>query len=345
VALALALLSHQILPFLASGFDAAKLALTRQLFLLLLPLVLLNGLGVIAGSVLNAGERFALVAAVPMITPVLTITLLLAAGPAMGINALVAGAVAGCALELGVLASRLWRGGFRLSWNPASLPASARLVFAQFLPLAGSMLLLSSAELVDQAMAAMLAPGSVAVLGYGNKLPAAVTGLGAAALGTAVLPHFSRLVVTRDWSSVRRVMRTYGRLVLLVTVPFTLVAVWYSEPVVRMLFERGEFGPAATRLVGAIQAMYLLQIPFYILVVMGARLLSAASQNRALMKIAVISTVVNIAGNFVLMRYLGVVGIALSTTLVQVVSFGIVARHVYRLAGRGGQPPSPVAVP
>jgi putative peptidoglycan lipid II flippase len=87
-----------------------------------------------------------------------------------------------------------------------------------------------------------------------------------------------------------------------------------------LLFERGAFTAQDTRQVAQAQAYYLLQIPFFMLGILGVRLISAAAKNIVLMKIAAVGLPLNIALNYMLMQRMGVAGIALSTTFVYVSS-------------------------
>ena len=48
-------------------------------------------------------------------------------------------------------------------------------------------LLMGSTPVIDQAMAAMLSPGSVSALSYGNKLISGIVAVGASTLSTALL--------------------------------------------------------------------------------------------------------------------------------------------------------------
>ena len=79
-----------------------------------------------------------------------------------------------------------------------------------------------------------------------------------------------------------------------------------STNIIGLIFERGAFTQGDTQLVSQIQTFYLLQIPFYVLGVMGVRLLSALKKNQVLMAISAINLVANIVGNYVFMHYLGV---------------------------------------
>ena len=197
---------------------------------------------------------------------------------------------------------------------------AARQVAKQYAPMAAGALLMSSTDLVDQSMAAMLGPGSVSALSYGSKVVALIIGMGSIALGTAVFPYFSRMVAEKDWEGIRCTLKTYTGLILLVTVPLTIVLFRFSEPIVMLLFARGAFSTGDTLLVGRVQSLYLLQIPFYVLSIMGVRLLSALKKNQILMVISGINLIANIIGNYLFMSYLGVAGISLSTSVVYLIS-------------------------
>ncbi len=250
----LAVFGSFILPHLASGFDPPKLALTRQLFYLLLPTILLNGLVIMWSSVLNAGERFALAAFSPVMVPAASI-IALSAGRAWGIYALALGLITGLVLQVCILGWGLTRQGLapRPSWSGAN-PA-IREVIGQYVPVAAGAAVLSSVVLVDQAVAARLGPGSVATLAYGTKIVLLIISLGAGAIGTAVLPFFSKMVAIADWDEVRRTIRTFTRLTLLATIPLAAVFVLFSEPIVRLFFQRGAFTEEDAQLVAQVQSL------------------------------------------------------------------------------------------
>ena len=106
-----------------------------------------------------------------------------------------------------------------------------------------------------------------------------------------------------------------------VGIPLVLLLVFFSEPIVSILFERGAFSTQDTSLVSNIQIYYFLQIPFYVLVLLMMRLISSLKANRWLMLVASINFILNVVLNYVFMRWMGVAGIALSTSIVYVISF------------------------
>ncbi|MCM2314186.1 MAG: MATE family efflux transporter, partial [Thermoanaerobaculia bacterium] len=239
-------------PLVASGFSPAKLELTRRLFYWLLPVIAAGGIASLWGSVLNAGERFVLVGLIPLATPVAVIGLLVAR-PETDPMILVSGTVAGSVIELMLLAITLRRHGIPVLPRWHGLDEPTRAVVRQYLPMVAGSLLMATTTVVDQSMAAMLGPGAVSALSYGNKIVGFVIGIAAVAIGTAVLPSFSAMVSRAEWSQVRRTLRFYSLVIAGCTVPLTIGLALFSEEIVRILFERGAFTAADTALVGAVQ--------------------------------------------------------------------------------------------
>ncbi len=312
----LAALAPTLLSLLGSGFSKQTMELTQALFYWLLPVVVLTGSGHLFATIINASERFAIVALAPAITPLCAVIALITLGTEWGIYALAFGTVLGAGIELLVLITAAARKNIPVlpRWN--GMTEELRTVIGQYSPMIAGAFLMSSTVLVDQSMAAMLEPGSVATLNYANKVVAMLLGIGSMALGTAVLPHLSRLTGSEDWAGLRHTFRTYTRLIIFTTVPIAALLFLFSEPMINLLFERGAFTAQDTRQVAQAQAYYLLQLPFYMLGILAVRLISAAAKNVVLMKVAAVGLPLNIVLNYIFMQRMGVAGIALSTTLV-----------------------------
>jgi putative peptidoglycan lipid II flippase len=178
----------------------------------------------------------------------------------------------------------------------------------------------TSTSVVDQSMAAMLGPGAVSSLNYGNKVVALLVGVASLALSNAIFPRFSQLVVARDWAGARRTLRTFEALAFAGGAIAAAAFIVGSTPLVRLLFERGSFTRGDTAVVSRIQVCFLLQLPFNVAGMVAVRLLSALGKNQVLMVLGIVSVVVNVVGNLLFMRPLGVAGIALSTSVLFAVS-------------------------
>jgi len=330
VSILVGLLAPYFLPLLGSGFSPAKLMLTRQLLYALLPFIALSGLAVTWTGILNAGERFGPPALSLILTPLSTMVFLLLLGKRWGVFALVAGTVVGVALQAAVLGQMLSKRGGRLEPRWHGFDPALRQVIGQYAPMLAGALLMGSTELINQSMAAMLEPGSVAALNYARKVVSVFIVVGATPLGTAALPYFSQMVADGDWSGCRRTLKTYSRSIALMTVPLTLGLVVFSQPLIKIVFQRGAFTAGDTRVVSHVLVFLSLQIPFYILVILGIRLISALKRNFVLMVIAGVNMALNVILNLILMRYAGVAGIALSTSCVYLVSWVLVYASISR---------------
>ena len=309
------------LRVLASGFDEDKLHLTLNLLYVVSPVILLSGITTIRGAVMNASEKFALPALIPVITPALTIFLILLGGHILSIYALALGLVMGQLVEAFLLGSALKRRGMKYSFGWNGMDANLRQTILQFLPMLAGSFLMGSTQLVDQAFAASLLAGSVSALSYGNKVISFPLQIAATAIGTSVLPYFSSMLIRQDWSIARRTLNRYLKLIFMFTVPITLLLVFFSEPLVRLLLQRGAFTGTDTKIVADVQALGALQIPFYLAGILVVRMISAMKANHILMWGAVLNVIVNFTADYWLMKMFGVVGISLSTSIVYFVSF------------------------
>ncbi|MGK7887262.1 MAG: murein biosynthesis integral membrane protein MurJ [Crocosphaera sp.] len=318
------------LPRIGQGFNEAKLNLTFNLLLIISPWLVFTGIITIIRGVLNAGERFALAAFSPTITPAITI-LLLVIKPSLGVYALALGLIIGAFLELVLLGMMLTRQGIYFLPKWSGFDEDLRQVIAQYIPMIAGACLMGSTTLVDQSMAAMLSPGSVSALNYGNKLIALPITIIVTGLGTAVFPYFSQMTADRDWKQIKNTIKKYLRLIFLFTIPFTIFLLIISETLVRIMFQRGAFTAEDTQIVSRIQSCYALQIPFYVAGVLLVRLISSLKGNHILMKAAIWNLMLNIVLNFLLLKWMGVAGIALSTSLVRLYSYTYVSYYSYKL--------------
>src|ERR1041385_5612644 len=321
IAAALGLFAPFYLRILGSSFSPEKLLLTREILYCLLPFMVFSGLATFVSGVLSAYKKFALPALVPVATPLITIAAILVAPRSWSVFSLAIGVVIGGFLEAVILLRLLKSCGvrFHLRWN--GLNPDVRSVLQQYAPVLAGSVLMCSTTVIDQAMAAMLPSGSVSALSYANKIVGLILVIGSTALTTAALPYFSHMVAEGDLAGCRHTLKRYTALILITTVPLTLALIALSHPLIRLVFQRGAFNASDTDLVSRVQMCYFIQVPFYMCGMLFVRFLSSIRRNDVLMYGSAISLALDIALNLVLMRRIGIAGIALSTSLVYVVAF------------------------
>jgi putative peptidoglycan lipid II flippase len=308
------------------------------LALALAPFTLLQGVCSAWSGLLAAQGAYSVGSFAPIAQP-LGIALGVVLSPHPTVWALAVGLLGGSLVQAAWLAWAINRRGLSIlgievkhldDTERAPLKAALARVRAQYLPAVAGAILMSATTLVDQTMAAWLPVGSVSALSYGTKVSSVLMSMGAIALSTTMLPHLSVLVARAEWTQLRELERKLRWLLLSTTVPLTLALVYFSAPLVQLLFERGAFTAEETETVSQVQAAYLLQIPGHLLGILYVRLISALQANRLLMIGSVINLVANIGLNIVFMRRYGIAGIALSTAAVYGVSCVFLAFVAHR---------------
>jgi putative peptidoglycan lipid II flippase len=311
---ALAVIAPLFIEILGDGFASRGGQRAGGLALLLLPVFFFGSLSAFFAGILAARKKFLLSASIPALTSVITILLLVTLAGRWGIDSLAIGVVAGFGAEALVLAVVVFLTGdrLRMAWSPWS--GRIRGVFQQTGHIAIGAALMSGTMLVDQSIATWLDEGAVATLSYATRLTAVLLTI-AASLSTVSLPYFSELVESRNWTALRHTVARLGGAVVLGSTILVACVVVFSVPITELMFERGSFLPDDTRRVAWVQAVFVLQMPFYILVQIGMRFLYALKRGDLVLWASVAIFAANFLGNVLLVQIWGVAGIALATVI------------------------------
>jgi putative peptidoglycan lipid II flippase len=325
-AVGLGLTARWLLPLAGASFSAGKLHLATELFFGLLFWLPMSACIATRRAVLNANGFFALAAIAPLATPFTTIVLLYTLAERYGVQVLCAGTVGGAAMEFLLLALAVRRLGYPIGpvWLGWKNPELIRLR-RQYFPLAASAVISSACVLVDQSVAGRLGPGRVSALVYGNKLAAVLFAVVGSAVGTAVLPAFTRLAAAQEWGRLRRCVLMYSGAITLLMTPLTAALVMCSPALVRAFFQHGAFQADAAQLVTQVQRFALLQAPFAMLLAIASRLTAALSLNGLLVSMGAVALIADIVLDVAFSHWLGVAGIALATPAVQCLSLCVLA--------------------
>jgi putative peptidoglycan lipid II flippase len=321
VSMAMALGARGFFPLIASHFAAAKMDLAVRIFYALLPVVLVTGIATNCTAVLNTFDRFAMPALAVAINPVVIIAGALLLSSRLGIWAMVYATLAGALLHAAVVAGMMDSRGyrFRLRWH--GMTEATREVAHQYGPVLLSGVVASGGLLVDQSMAAMLPAGSVSALVYAGRFVGVVLTLLAGAVSTAVTPYFSRMIALGDWAGCRHTLRTWVRLTALVSAPIALGLIAGAHPLIRLTLQHGAFSSGDTAVVAPVLMMYAVQIPFFVCSRVFYRFLVAMRRTDLIFYCGALNLALDIVLNLVLMRWFGVAGIALATSLWTVSTF------------------------
>lgn len=305
-----------VLGALGYGFGTGQRELAVVLGHLLVFLIFVDGAGILLRGLLHARKDFfSLHVGAILVNGTLIVALL--AGSTLGIHALVWGTLLGTAFRTLFMGLSLNRSGFR--FLPARLPGRESLTafLALAIPLMGSELMVSSNLLIDQAMATQLDPGSVSTLRYAyriNDMPVQVIVL---ALSRALFPFVVERKIHQDTEALRDFFRHAVILLAFLSFPIIAVTALFAQDVVSLLLQRGAFDARAAAETARTLVLYSLGLFFYAYTFVNGTFFSAFKDVKTLFRMGCLAMLLNVLFNVLFMRWIGVQGIALSSTVTQ----------------------------
>jgi putative peptidoglycan lipid II flippase len=157
--------------------------------------------------------------------------------------------------------------------------------------------------------------GAIAALQYADRiyqLPLGVVGI---AIGVVLLPELSRTLRAGHFREAAHTQNRALEFALFLSLPAAAALTVIPEAIVRVLFERGAFGPETTHIVSGALRLFALGLPAFVLVKVFSPGFFAREDTRTPMYIAAISMATNIALSLALFPGMGEAGIALATTV------------------------------
>jgi putative peptidoglycan lipid II flippase len=176
---------------------------------------------------------------------------------------------------------------------------------------------------VGTLLGSMLTEGSITYLYFADRLVQFPLGVFAIAAATAVLPSLSRQAAIRDLDALRDTFSHALKLVFFITIPAMVGLIVLREPIVALLFERGQFDAHATRLTAQALLYYSLGLWAFSAVRIVVATFFALQDTRTPVKMAGISIIANIILGVVLMKPLAHSGLALATSIASIVNLGL----------------------
>lgn len=319
-----------LLSLIAKGFSTETLALSIHLLWLLVPVLFFAGLAGVDAAVLSSHRRFVFISAMPAFMPGAVILSVFMLENLLGIYAAAIGLVFGGALQW-LTTQRFASPLLQSSDHSANSVRLSGPIAGDYATAAASAAFLAGIYLTDTFMASTLHAGSAAAYGYAVRPVILVLAFVTAVVGNVVLPYFSHMAASKEWVALRKHAIFWFGLLALGSLP--VVALWYcyAAEIVALLYQRGVFSIFDTTAVAAVQQVYLLQIPFYLVAVIGWRLMNSLNRHAALLGITAVCFLANLVADVGLAPHMGLQGIAWGTNLAFVLWAVLITLYLLRL--------------
>lgn len=346
-----------VIALLAPGFvnDAPLFDSAVALARVTLPYLPMISLVALWAAVTNAHNRFFGGAAAPvilnicliggiLISPIVTQTLTMAGSEVsifqLALPICIAVLIAGVA-QMMLMQRMLSRIDAALPWHAPRLSKNSKRMWRNFIPAALGAGGLQLNLLIDMILASLVSVGAISWLYYADRIVQLPLGIIGIALGTALLPNLSKLESEQNKPEVANRIAHSLQIALFFAMPACFALCIVSDILISGLFGYGAFSQSDSMQAAGALVAYALGLIAFVVNKVFQPAFYASERGAIVLKISMLSVVINIIGSLVMMPYLGHVGLALATGIaswVGVVIMGGLLLREGRLRGAAFMP-------
>jgi len=303
--------------WLNDGPKAEQFELASLLLKITFPYLFFVSFTALAGAILNTIGKFAVSSFTPVLLNVSIIgcALYLSASMPNPVYALAIGVFIGGVMQFlfqipflikaGALVKPKW------AWKSAGVTKIRKLIVPALFGVSVTQINL----LLDTLIAAALVTGSISWLYYSNRLLEFPLGLFGIGIATVILPSLSKLHTKKNTYEFRNTVEWGLKVVSLLGWPALAGLMVLAQPIVMVLFMRGEFTEQTVLNVSYALFAYLAGLISFMFIKILAPAYYARQDIKTPVKIGIKAMVANIVFNIMLAPFFGYVGLAIATTL------------------------------
>lgn len=190
--------------------------------------------------------------------------------------------------------------------------------------------------LVDRTVASNIAVGGISALNYAYTLVFFVQSLFVLPITQIMYPNISKMVADKNYTKMKATINESISLISLFVIPASFGTILFARPVVQLLFGRGNFDMDATVMTSQALAFYGIGIIGFAMREVLSRSFYSMQDTRTPMINASIGVTINVVLNFILSYYLGIGGLALSSSISAIVTSGLLIIQLRKKIGKLG---------
>jgi putative peptidoglycan lipid II flippase len=325
--------------FIGAKFNHDLIGLTVGLSRVLFPVILLLGLNGLLVGVLQSYDHFTIPALSPAVWNIVIIVLLVVLAPHFHgedkIYAFAIGILVATVVQVLMAFAALGRIDFRLRVHIDWHDPRIRQVFALMLPVMLGLGIVNLDQLINATFGSLVSTEAPSAINNAFRIYMLPQGVFSVAVATVLFPTLSRMASRRDPVAMRRAVGSGMRQINLLLIPAAAFMLVLPTPIVRLVFERGEFNAESTHLVSIALFWFAFSLPFGGLNLLLTRTFFAVQRPWIPTSLAAMNIVVDIIVSIALYKPLGIAGLIIGTITANIV---MTALQCYRLrAGLNGR--------
>jgi putative peptidoglycan lipid II flippase len=323
-----------IMPLFTGGkFNGVLDGMTAGFSQVLFPVVLILGLNGLLVGVLQSYDHFSLPAIAPAVWNVVILVLLLAVRPHFhGEEAQLyvysAAILVATVVQLLMAVGALGRIDFRLQFHVDWRDPRIKQVFSLMLPVTIGLGIVNLDQLINSVFGTLVSDQAPRAIDNAFRVYMLPQGLFSVAVATVLFPTLSRMAANRDVVAMRRAVGVGMRQINLMLIPAAAFMIVLATPIVRLLFQRGHFGPHSTHIVSVALFWFAFSLPFGGINLLLTRTFFAVQRPWIPTGLAAMNIVVDIVVSIGLYKPFGIAGLIIGTVAANAV---MTALQLHRL--------------
>ena len=307
------LLAPTIMPIFAPGFEGEILDLTVTLSQVLFPILVMLGVSGVVVGILNSYDRFGAFAISPLFWNLTIILVLVLVEPLFSgqdrIYAYAIGILVGTLVQLLIPTWDLRNTPFRFTLSFEWRNPDVRRVLLLMVPVTISLGLINFNLLISSFFGSLVSDQAPAAIDKAFRIYQLPQGIFSVAIATVLFPTLARFANRGEIENLRATMANGMRQILFVLLPAAAAILVLSDPIIRLVFERGEFDARDTTLTATALFWFAFSLPTNGLYLLQTRTFFSLQRPWQATSLAAIDLVVSALASFLLYEPFGVGGI------------------------------------
>ena len=176
--------------------------------------------------------------------------------------------------------------------------------------------------IVDRSLASTLETGSISILTYANRIITLIYGVMVITLSTVLYTKQSHLAIKENYFELYETTKKNVSLIMMLIIPVVAGTIMMRYELVKLIYERGGFTSRDTRMVADVLMFYSFSILGITIREIFSKMYFSKKNTKKPMIATFVSVGTNIILSFILIRYMGINGLALATSIGAIMGAG-----------------------
>jgi len=328
--------SDEMVWIFAPNLSLEARSLTSELTVILLPMIILTAIVTLSNAKLQNHGNHLVPASVGFPLNLVLIIAMLFITDFYGVHGLAISLVIATLSQILLIYPFSRKLGYRFRIDYDFKEEGFRRIGILFIPILIGSGIQQINTIIDRILASGLGEGSVAALNYSNRLSMFIIGLLSAAVVSIYYTSMSNYFSSGQSELFKKLLRNTINVSILIIIPASVGFIVLRLPIVQLIFERGMFDRTASEMTALGLQYFTIGLVGFLLRDVLSRAFYALKDTKTAMVNGSIAIGLNIVLSLILVRFMGLGGLALGTSISGIAGSILLMLSLYKKIGDYG---------